>query len=324
MSTNTTFAHGIKAKLCGIELTPRTVAAFGCGLLFANADCRREHLLRTEFSEALTPLQYYYREKTGRAMPVSFGERKYKLSVARDPFAPRKPGRRQVTVYYADPIEESERALQAVFGLWSVSADGKLTLDERVLQNKARAAAFLRGLFVARGIVNPPEKEYHLEFFGLTPAQAEAVNELLVAQGFAGATTRRGERCSVYFKDGEQVEYLLALLGDNDAMFQVANQRIARDMSNQLNRQMNCDVANLAKSRGAAARQIADIRLLYEKGVIHTLPDSLKETAEIRLANEDASLAELARILGLGRSGVNHRLEKLTSLAQELREREAK
>lgn len=318
---NQTFAHEIRKKLCGAELTARAVPAFGCGLFFIHAGCERAHLLRTGFPEALRLPEEYYRRKTGEPLPVTFPQRKYRLTLARDPLKPRPHERRLQTLDFAEPAEASRAALFSVFGLWRES-DGRLSLDDRILQQPDRAAAFLRGLFIARGLVNPPDKEYHLEFSGLTPAQAEAVNELLVAQGFAGATTRRGERCSVYFKDGEQVEYLLAFLGDNEAMFAVANQRIVRDMSNQLNRQMNCDVANLAKSRDAAVRQIADIRLLERHGMLTGLPDALRETARARLANEDASLAELARILGLGRSGVNHRLEKLSALAEELRRKQ--
>ncbi len=93
--------------------------------------------------------------------------------------------------------------------------------------------------------------------------------------------------------------------------------RNVKEVRNQVNRLVNCETANINKTADAAARQIADIRLLEAKGLLAHLSEPLRETAAARLENPGATLSELAVILGAGRSGVNHRLRKLAQLAHD-------
>ena len=69
-------------------------------------------------------------------------------------------------------------------------------------------------------------------------------------------------------------------------------------------------------------RQIEDIHYIESCGEFKNLPDNLREMAEMRLEHPDAALKELGEMLTppVGKSGVNHRLRKLSEIADELRE----
>ena len=99
------------------------------------------------------------------------------------------------------------------------------------------------------------------------------------------------------------------------------NDRIVKSVRGSVNRQVNCETANIAKTAQAAARQVEDIRLIDEKVGIENLPDPLREMAMIRLSEPEATLQELGDKLDppVGKSGVNHRLRKLGQLAEKLR-----
>ncbi len=74
----------------------------------------------------------------------------------------------------------------------------------------------------------------------------------------------------------------------------------------------------------AANRQVADIELIKEKKGISALPENLRETAVLRLEHPDATLLELSQMMNppIGKSGMNHRLRKLSEIADEIREKE--
>ena len=99
------------------------------------------------------------------------------------------------------------------------------------------------------------------------------------------------------------------------------NVLILKEMRNNLNRQVNCETANLNKTVSAAVRQIEDIRYIEACGEFKNLSQNLREIAEIRLEYPDVSLKELGELLNppVGKSGVNHRLRKLGEIAEKLR-----
>lgn len=94
-----------------------------------------------------------------------------------------------------------------------------------------------------------------------------------------------------------------------------------RDMRNSVNRIVNCETANLNKTIGAAVRQIDNIRLLQKEVGLESLPEKLREVAEVRLAHPDINLKEVGELLKgtVSKSGVNHRLRKIDELAEKVR-----
>ena len=132
-------------------------------------------------------------------------------------------------------------------------------------------------------------------------------------------TAVRKEQWVVYLKEGDQVVDFLSLVGAHGAVLAMESVRAEKSLRNQINRQVNCENANQDKTLDAAERQIAAIRLLEETGHLQKLSHALREAAELRIENPDASLQELSEMRpGITRSAMNHRLRKLVEAAANL------
>ena len=125
----------------------------------------------------------------------------------------------------------------------------------------------------------------------------------------------------VYLKGSESISDVLTILGAHQCVLEMENIRITKDLRNQVNRQMNCDNSNINRSMLTAERQIADIRYIDEEIGLDKLPKTLREIAEVRVANPETSLSGIGEMLtpSLGKSGVNSRLRRLTEIANRLR-----
>ena len=168
------------------------------------------------------------------------------------------------------------------------------------------------------GSVNNPENKYHLEMILSTPENAKIINELLKKLDIHMKEMKRKNGYSLYIKDGEEISKFLAFIGANSAVLKFEEIRVLRDMKNNINRKVNCETANLSKTVEAAVKQIEAIKKLQKQGKFEKLPDSLKEIANLRLENPDASLIELGQMLKnpIGKSGVNHRLKQIEEMSK--------
>lgn len=137
----------------------------------------------------------------------------------------------------------------------------------------------------------------------------------------ARTTARRGGFIT-YLKEGERIADFLSLIGASSAMLKFEDVRIMRDMRNSVNRLVNCENANMDKVANASSKQIANIEFIQSTVGLDQLPPKLREVAEIRLANREVSLKELGAMLPSGaisKSGINHRLRKISDYADSLR-----
>lgn len=177
---------------------------------------------------------------------------------------------------------------------------------------------FVRALFCLHGSVTDPAKRYHLEFSFRSSGESEALLSLLAAQGMDARLTVRKNLHILYLKNGESIADFLAYMGANTAAFDFMNSRINREFRNTVNRQVNCDTANIEKALKASQNQIRIIRRMQETGALQTLPDALRETAELRIRYEQLSLKELGEMheLPITKSGVNHRLSRILDAAK--------
>jgi len=184
--------------------------------------------------------------------------------------------------------------------------------------------AFLRGAFLSVGSISDPTKGYHLEFVCDYEAQAEQLQQIIVAFGIEAKIVVRKKYHVVYVKEGSGIVELLALMEAHVALMDFENMRIVKDMRNSINRRVNCEAANITKTVNAASKQVEDILLIQRKLGFAQLTDQLREMAEIRLENPDATLKELGELLNppVGKSGVNHRLRKLGEVADTIRNKE--
>lgn len=176
--------------------------------------------------------------------------------------------------------------------------------------------AVIRGAFLGGGSINNPESKYHLEIILSTTSNAEKIIEILKKFTITSKKLNRKSGYSVYIKDGEQISKLLALIGANNSVLKFEEIRVLRDIKNNINRKVNCETANINKTVSAAVKQIEAIKKLQKTGQFDNLSESLKEIAKIRLENPDASLIELGQMLEtpIGKSGVNHRLNKILEI----------
>lgn len=182
--------------------------------------------------------------------------------------------------------------------------------------------AIIRGAFLGAGSINNPESKYHLEIILSTKSNAEKIINILKIFTIEAKKLERKNGYSIYIKDGEEISKLLALIGANSSVLKFEQIRVLRDMKNNINRKVNCETANLNKTVNAAVKQIEAIKKLKKTGEFDKLSESLKEIAKIRIENPDASLVELGQMLKdpIGKSGVNHRLNKILSVAQNFSE----
>ena len=184
--------------------------------------------------------------------------------------------------------------------------------------------AFLRGAFISSGSISDPEKGYHLEIVCGEKEKADLLKELMASFEIAGHVTKRNEKWVVYIKDGDGIADFLRCVEAPSSLMEFENIRILREMRGSVNRQVNCETANINKTVQAADRQIRDIELVDHVIGLENLDPGLEQICTLRLENPDLSLEELGELLTppLGKSGVNHRLRKIGDLAEKIRRNE--
>ena len=195
-----------------------------------------------------------------------------------------------------------------------------LHINFGILEDECCRAAFLRGVFFAGGSITDPLKSYHLELNTSHRSVSLEMDALLQDTGFQPKDVRRNGGFITYFKQSEHIEDFLTLIGAPVAAMKIMTAKMEKEVTNRVNRRLNCDSANLTKTVSAAQEQLEAIRLLEEANMLENLPDKLRETASLRLQNPELTLTELAEefIPPLTKSCLNHRLRKLQSLAREL------
>ena len=195
-------------------------------------------------------------------------------------------------------------------------------IKKDLVRNKCCRSSYLRGAFLGSGSVSSPDSGYHLE---LTVGNAQLGRELasLVSRfpGLEAKVSQRKLSYLVYLKDSNQIADFLVVMGAHGNLLAYENARVLKGLKNQVNRLVNCESANMDKTVEAAARQVANIRLIEARLGLDALDPSLALVAKSRLANPEANLKELGEAMSppLGKSGVNHRLRKIGEIADGLR-----
>ncbi|WP_282803830.1 DNA-binding protein WhiA [Secundilactobacillus kimchicus] len=203
--------------------------------------------------------------------------------------------------------------------------DGQLieVAPDQLLQSDAQVRSYLRGAFLAGGSVNNPEtSRYHLEIYSVYEDHNQMIADMINKYELNARTTNRRGGFITYLKEGERIADFLSLVGATNAMLKFEDVRIMRDMRNSVNRLVNCENANMDKVASASSKQIENIEYIQSTVGLGQLPPKLREVAEARLANREVSLKELGDLIASGpisKSGINHRLRKISEFAAELR-----
>ena len=179
--------------------------------------------------------------------------------------------------------------------------------------------AFLAGTFLSCGTISDPKKDYHLEFTVPYMNLAKSLVTFLEETELSPKQSNRKGYNIVYFKGSESIEDCLYLMGASSAMFEMMNVEIIKNIRNKANRTANCETANIDKTVKASLVQIDAIEKIESTKGLDYLNNDLREMAVLRKDNPEASLAELSRLSGMSRSGVNHRLKKIVEIAQQIK-----
>lgn len=197
------------------------------------------------------------------------------------------------------------------------------SVDNVILQQICCKRAFLRGSFLAAGSISDPKKTYHFEIVCPNNEKAEQLKKIINSFNLDAKIVLRKKYYVVYLKEGSMIVDALNIMEAHVSLMELENVRIIKDVRNAVNRRVNCETANINKTVSAAVKQLEDINIIKEKVGLSKLSDGLEEIAIMRLNNPDATLKELGMMLNppVGKSGVNHRLRKLSILAEDIREK---
>ena len=237
-----------------------------------------------------------------------------------------RTNRMKGSVSYYIVVKEHDAALRILQATKLIDQYGEVeeelsVVRNIVIQETCCKRAFIRGAFLASGSMSDPEKSYHFEIVCATREKAEQIQKIMKCFELDGKIVLRKKSFVVYLKEGSQIADVLNVMEAHVALMEFENVRILKDMRNTVKRKVNCETANINKAVSAAVKQIDDIRYIQETKGLDKLPEGLKDMALTRLTYPEASLKELGSLLTppVGKSGVNHRLRKLSEMAEELR-----
>lgn len=280
------FSSDIKEKLCSYELQcPRC------------SDAEIAGILRTSMREGgvkFTTENSAVAERAARNINESFGI-KIKPS-----------GSTKSKSLIIDDINESENIRSVIYG--------------DVMPFDCCKASYIRGAFLGCGSVSDPNKNYHLEFCVRDKKEAKLLEHLINGIGLSTGITERKGSYVVYLKGCEDIADILGYIGAPMAALELFSVQVEKEMRNNINRRVNCENANADKMAKAASKHIVAIEKIKEAGKWDKLPDTLREIGELRIEYPEESLKELGERLEvpIGKSGVNHRLNRILKYADEL------
>ena len=196
------------------------------------------------------------------------------------------------------------------------------TVKGLLIQQSCCKRAYIRGAFLAGGSISDPNKSYHFEIVCRSIPQAEQLRDVINSFDMDAKIVARKKYQVVYLKEGSQIVDILNIMEAHVALMNLENVRILKEMRNSVNRKVNCETVNISKTVNAAVKQLADIEYIRETAGLSYLPENLKEMALLRREYPDAPLAELGTYLNppVGKSGVNHRLRRISEMADSLRQ----
>lgn len=226
---------------------------------------------------------------------------------------------------YTVIIRKNESALRILQAFRIVKDDGEI-LEEVIVgnlitQQACCKRAFIRGAFLSAGSISDPNKFYHLEIVCNTENKALQLKNMINSFELESKVVPRKKNYVVYIKEGTQIVEMLNVMEAHVALMNLENVRILKEMRNSVNRRVNCETANSNKTVVAAVKQIKDIEYIRDTVGLESLSEGLSEVARVRLENPDVPLKDLGALLSVpvGKSGVNHRLKKISEIAESLR-----
>jgi DNA-binding protein WhiA len=177
--------------------------------------------------------------------------------------------------------------------------------------------AWLRGRFLSQGSLSFANGRTHLELV-VSVAEAPRLAAHLAAVGMAPSWRLRRGRGVVTWKSADTVLTVLRRIGAGPSLLEIEARQIARTLRGELNRVLNAESANLARTVSAAGRQLDAIATLAADGRLDDEPATVRSVAAARRETPEATLGELAERLAIHRSAVQRALDRLERLADRV------
>lgn len=181
---------------------------------------------------------------------------------------------------------------------------------------------FIRGMFLGCGYIKSPEKEYALDFFVDSDELADELYNLLLKLEKRVYKTVKRNKPLVYMRNAEDIMDIIVLIGSMKEFYNYEETTMIKDLKNKTIREMNWEVANETKTLDTARKQVKMINYIGRKIGLNELSPVLEEIAFLRLENPEASLQELAEMIGISKSGIRNRFRRLEEIHNELLEKE--
>ena len=211
--------------------------------------------------------------------------------------------------------------LSRIFDAFGADVDATVShhINFGMIEEDCCRAAFIRGAFLAGGSVTDPEKRYHLELATPHHSVSREAYSLLLDLGFSPKETQRSGNSLLYFKQADAIADFFTTIGATNTALGIMTAKVEKDMRNTITRRVNCDSANADKVVNAAQEQLEAIRHIVKEYGIDALPEPLKDAALLRIANPEASLADLATLSypPVTKSCLNHRFKKIMGFKPE-------
>ncbi len=201
---------------------------------------------------------------------------------------------------------------------YSDAMGGDYSVVYKLIEKDCCRQSFLRGTFLGCGTINDPNKSYSLEFVFNSYFAAEPAENVLERLGITVRYNERKDDHVLYMRDSESIVSVLSFIGGVKSLLAIENIKIYKEINNDINRAYNFDSANINRAIVSASEQIDAIEKIKSNGIYDSLPRSVREAAEVRLENPEASLGDIAAILEISKSAVNHRMRKLREVADSL------
>ena len=218
-----------------------------------------------------------------------------------------------------------KKDLQKIFenSLINIDANLQIVIDDKgkIKEKECCMKAFLRGVFLGTGSIATPENANHLEIVLNNVENANFINSILHELGVNAKIIKRKKSTVLYLKDAEEISKFLIIVGSSISLLSYEQTRVMKEYRNDMNRKINCEVANMDKVATAASNQLNDIMLIKSKNRFMELSKELQDVALLREKNPEASLEKIGEMLEqrLSKAGVSHRFKKIRQIADELR-----
>lgn len=318
-----TYSENLKKELVNVNISSSLEAMSElCGIVKSSGEIslsykKEKIIILTEFKELyervnkLFNILYGANCEFGLSDEQAYSRNRYEITINHP--------------YARDFLEDSQILIQNPEGLTIINKG----ISEKLVNQENLAKAFLRGVIlggsssniVLNGLEGKATYGYQIEFNLGSIEFARDFSDLLAQLEIMSKMVERKNSHIVYVKDFNQICYLLELVGAKKSYLKLQDENTFRAFKNQLNRQNNCEVANITKTVNASLKQVKAIKQIKEIVGFENLPTDLQEICLLRLANENESLDNLCKLLNnkYTKSSLNRRLTKLIKIAEDLK-----